>query len=170
MTEDPHEWTDEQAEALKRWQEKEDGSRHPHDLLPGGRNENDSRSNNAVSPEECAAMRRAFKADEEVTIKELAETEFDYSQTTVAEHVFARRCSHDVDEGAAESPMGSIDPDEFVEPDLCAEMREDHADIQSIKGVAQEHGKTYGQAYHHLVGRCKCSHEVPAIRDDEGDS
>lgn len=157
-------WSDDQIEAVKRWKSKGEDERHPHDLLPSGRQSH----NRGVSDEECAEMRRLFKDDESLTIKGISEQHFSYSQTTVAEHVFNRRCTHEIAEEAAESPMGPIDPDEFVTVDECREMREcywDGVDMEIVT-VRDRFGKSYGQTYHHLIGRCECDHDVPDIRHE----
>lgn len=164
-------WTDEQKEALERWAEKDRDDRHPHDLLPGGRKsegESDGEAGNGsndVQPEQCQAMRQKFKDDDDLTIKAMANHHFDFHRSTIAEHVFGRRCNHDIDEEPAESPMGDIDSGDFIQADECAEMREEWQDRREIVGVQEEFEKTYGQTYHHLVGRCKCDHDVPNIRE-----
>jgi len=157
-------WSEEQKKALKQWKQKDRSERHPHDLLP---NENQG-YNRGVTKKECREMRVTFKKDSEVTIKSMVDAEFDYSQTTIAEHVFDR-CSHDIDEEAAESPMGSIDPENFVGVQECMRMRKYYREDgnEEIVNVKEEFGKTYGQTYHHLVGRCKCEHDEPNIRSEE---
>lgn len=171
MTDPPGEWSDDQKDALRRWLDKPPSERHPHDLLPEGRisSEKSGNGKNAVSPDECAQMRQIFKA-EDITIKEMARSRFDYSRTTIAEHVFARRCSHEIDETPAESPMESIDPDEFVTADECAKMRESYHDGKGIPEVQNDFDLSYGQTYHHLSGRCKCDHGVRDIRDNPVDN
>lgn len=177
MTEDdPLAWTEEQKEALQRWSNKDNTERHPHDLLPDGRKSEREKSGNGsrngindVQAEECEKMRRTFKSEDNITIKEMAETHFSFHRSTIAEHVFGRRCNHEVDEEPAESPMSDIDSGNFVEADECAEMREMWNKVGEITDVQEAYGKTYGQTYHHLVGRCKCDHEVPNIRELEED-
>lgn len=165
-------WTEEQREALKRWSSKDSSERHPHDLLPGGRkserkneNKNSGSGANDVQPDQCEDMRTMFKDDDDMTIKEMAESHFEFHRSTIAEHVFGRRCSHDIDEEPAESPMGNIDSGDFIQADECAEMRNRWADVGEIVEVQKHFEKTYGQTYHHLVGRCKCDHDVPNIRN-----
>lgn len=171
-----HDWSDEQKEALERWSSKDNTERHPHDLLPGGRKSEQAKENgnagngaNDVQPEQCSEMRRMFKDDDELTIKAMAEGHFEFHRSTIAEHVFGRRCSHDIDEEAAESPMGNIDSGDFIQADECAEMRERWVDVREIVQVQGEFEKTYGQTYHHLVGRCKCDHDVPDIKEVKSD-
>lgn len=174
---EPGEWTDDQEEALKRWAGKDRSDRHPHDLLPGGRKsegENDSSQKadgpNDVKPEQCSEMRKMFKKNDDLTIKKMADSHFSFHRSTIAEHVFGRRCSHDVAEEPAESPMGNIDPSDFITPEDCEEMRDRYRDLREIVAVKDEYeGKSYGQVYHHLVGRCKCDHGVPDIREMEID-
>lgn len=168
---DPTDWTDKQREAIERWADKPPEDRHPNDLLPEGRKSSDEGGggSNVVSPDECAEMRRVFKQDGDLTIKAMAEQRFSYSRTTIAEHVFARRCTHEIAEPAAESPMDSIDPDEFIQPDECAEMREMYHDGAEIPEVQAAWDASYGQAYHHLAGRCTCEHDVYDIRDNPVD-
>lgn len=180
MSEEPGEWTEEQQEALERWAEKDRSDRHPHDLLPGGRKSEgegeeetpkNTNGTNDVQPGQCAEMRRMFKSDDELTIKAMAEGEFAFHRSTIAEHVFGRRCNHDIDEEPADSPMGDIDSGDFIQAEECAEMREYWQEEREIVAVQDEFEKTYGQTYHHLVGRCKCEHSVPDIRamqDDNG--
>lgn len=173
---DPNDWTEEQEDALSRWAEKDRSQRHPHDLLPGGRKSEGGGGDNAkssgmndVKPDQCRAMRRMFKQDDDLTIKSMANHDFSFHRSTIAEHVFGRRCTHDIDEEPAESPMGDIDSDDFIQADECAEMREAWQQEREIVAVQQDFEKTYGQTYHHLVGRCKCDHDVPNIkklRDD----
>lgn len=178
MTEDPYEWTEEQKEALERWAEKDRSQRHPHDLLPGGRksegdSEKKSRSStngtNDVQPEQCAAMRKMFKSNDDLTIKAIAKEEFAFHRSTIAEHVFGRRCTHDIEEEPAESPMGGIDSGDFIQAEECSEMREHWKGVGEIVSVQEDFEKTYGQTYHHLVGRCKCDHDVPNIREMQDD-
>jgi hypothetical protein len=161
MTHD--EWSDEQREAMERFNEKDSSERHPHDLLPNG----GQGYKRGVSEEECTSMRQEFK-ETDTTIKDMVGDEYDYSQTTIAEHVFDR-CNHDIEEGAAESPMGPIDPDSFVTVEECREMREFYRGEggEEITVVRDEFSNTYGQTYHHLVGRCKCEHDEPDIRSSE---
>lgn len=167
------EWTDEQKEALERWSSKDNTNRHPHDLLPGGRKGKhkegeESESNGSdVRKEQCAEMRRTFKRYEETTIKQMAENDFPFHRSTIAEHVFGRRCNHDIDEEPAESPMGDIDSGDFIQDGECAKMRETWIEVEEIVTVQERFEKTYGQTYHHLVGRCKCAHDVPNIRELE---
>lgn len=167
----PDTWTDEQREALQRWSSKDESERHPHDLLPGGRKSEQERERaagngiNDVQPDQCVEMRQMFKDDEELTIKRMAEEEFDFHRSTIAEHVFGRRCSHSVEESPAESPMGNIDSGNFIQSEECAEMRNRWDEVREIVTVQEEFEKTYGQTYHHLVGRCKCDHDVPNIRN-----
>lgn len=171
MTHD--DWTDEQREALERWGEKDRGSRHPHDLLPGGRKsekegegkQGTSDGANDVKPDQCAEMRATFKENPDLTIKSMAEDHFPFHRSTIAEHVFGRRCNHDIDEEAAESPMGDINSGDFIQADECERMRNRWMELQEIVAVQEEFEKTYGQTYHHLVGRCKCDHETPNIRE-----
>lgn len=159
-----HEWSEDQREAIERWNEKGSGERHPHDLLPNG----SQGYNRGVSEEECASMRQFFKSNPDTTIKEMVDDEFEYSQTTIAEHVF-NRCNHEIEEDAAESPMGSIDPEDFVTDDECRRMRVYYwnGGHEEITEVQAEFENTYGQTYHHLVGRCKCDHDEPDIRSEE---
>ena len=171
MTE-PDEWTDEQEEALERWAEKDRSNRHPHDLLPGGRKSEGSSNEggtqgggNDVKPEQCAEMREMFKSDGDLTIKQMAQESFDFHRSTIAEHVFGRRCNHDIDVEPADSPISDISSADFIDPEECAEMREHWTEVEEIVAVQDEFDKTYGQTYHHLVGRCKCDHEVPDIRE-----
>lgn len=174
MSEEPDEWTEEQEEALERWAEKDRSERHPHDLLPGGRKSDAEKEEerqvtqegtNDVKPEQCVEMRRLFKRNDELTIKQMAENEFGFHRSTIAEHAFGRRCNHEIDEEPAESPMGDIDSGDFIQADECADMRNAWKDKRKIVAVQEEFEKTYGQTYHHLVGRCKCDHEVPDIRE-----
>lgn len=162
MTHD--EWSDDQAEAIERWQSKDRSERHPHDLLPNG----NQGYNRGVSENECGEMRQQFKSNSDITIKDMVGDDFDYSQTTIAEHVFDR-CNHNIEEDPAESPMGSIDPDDFVTDEQCRDMRDFYwgKGDGEITEVRDEFEKTYGQTYHHLVGRCKCDHNVPDIRTQE---
>lgn len=169
-------WTEEQREALERWAEKDSSERHPHDLLPGGRkSENEAEEEvsesgwNDVKAEQCAEMRRMFKDSDSLTIKEMAENHYPFHRSTIAEHVFGRRCNHSIEVEPAESPMGDIDSGDFIEVEECAEMRERWVEVREIVTVQEEFEKTYGQTYHHLVGRCKCDHEVPDIRTVEED-
>lgn len=156
-------WTDDQEEAMSRWLEKDESERHPHDLLPNGGRGYDR----GVTQGECGDMRRRFKSDSDITIKSMVDDPFDYSQTTIAEHVFGR-CNHEIEEGEAESPMGTIDSDDFVSDDECAQMRRFYwqGGDEEITEVRDEFENTYGQTYHHLVGRCKCDHGEPNIRSD----
>lgn len=161
MTDD--DWTDEQREAINRWNEKDRENRHPHDLLPNG----SQGYNRGVSDDECASMRVYFKNHADTTIKSMVDTEFEYSQTTIAEHVFDR-CNHNIEEEPAESPMGSIDADDFVTDAQCASMRRFYWNDgdEEITAVEAKFDKTYGQVYHHLVGRCQCDHDQVDIRSD----
>lgn len=172
MSEEPGEWTDEQQEALERWASKDSSQRHPHDLLPGGRKgEQEKKSGekkesaNDVTPEQCEDMRVMFKNNPELTIKAMAEDHYSFHRSTIAEHVFGRRCNHDIDEEPADSPMGDIDSGSFVQPEECSDMREYWMESREIVSVQEEFDLTYGQTYHHLVGRCKCDHEVPNIKE-----
>ena len=167
----PGEWTDEQREALERWSDKDRTDRHPHDLLPGGRKsegeeeeEEPGSGANDVKAAQCVEMRQMFKENDELTIKQMAQEHFSFHRSTIAEHVFGRRCNHDIDEEPAESPMGDIDSGDFIQADECAEMRETWIAEREIVTVQEEFDKTYGQTYHHLVGRCKCEHDIPNIR------
>lgn len=167
---DPLDFTDDQKEALERWRDKDQTQRHPHDLLPDGRkSEGESKSDssgsaNDVQPEQCTEMRKMFKENEDLTIKSMASDHFSFHRSTIAEHVFGRRCNHDIEEEAAESPMGDIDSSDFIQADECAEMRKEWKGVREIVTVKDRFEKTYGQTYHHLVGRCKCDHDVPSIR------
>lgn len=164
----PHEWTDEQREALDRWRDKDPAERHPHDLLPEGRRSDDDGDETGevygVTDEECGEMRRLYKDTDDLTIKAMSEDHFSYSRTTIAEHVFDRRCSHDIIEDPAVPPSetGSR-PSKFVTPGECAEMRETYHDGSEIPEVQAEYGTSYAQAYHHLAGRCRCDHEIEDI-------
>jgi len=164
-------WTEEQREALERFRDKKRSQRHPHDLLPGGRksddedDDDDSSGASDVQPEQCSQMREMFKAESDLTIKGMAQEHFSFHRSTVAEHVFGRRCNHDIDVEPAESSMGNIDSSEFIQADECAEMRETWTELGEIVAVQEEYEKSYGQTYHHLVGRCKCDHDVPNIRE-----
>lgn len=162
MTND--EWSEDQREAIERWNDKDSDERHPHDLLPNG----SQGYNRGVTEEECREMRQFFKSNPDTTIKMMVEGRFEYSQTTIAEHVF-NRCNHRIDESAAESPMGSIDPEDFVTDDECRRMRVFYRDggEEEIVIVQEEFGNTYGQTYHHLVGRCKCDHDEDDIRQED---
>lgn len=157
-------WSEEQIKALKRWKEKDQSERHPHDLLPNG----SQGYNRGVSEDECEEMRQRFKDEPDTTVKDMVDDEYEYSQTTVAEHVFDR-CNHTIEEEAAESPMGSIDPDDFVTVEECSRMRRYYREEagEEIVNVQEEFENTYGQTYHHLVGRCKCDHEEDNIRSED---
>lgn len=152
-------WSDEQIEAIKRWKSKSETERHPHDLLPGGRKSHER----GMTEKECKWLRETFES-RDTTITELS-GECEYSETAIAEHVFGRRCHHDHDVSACDSPMGSIDSDEFVGADECAQMRQFFYDTSGceIKTVQHQFGTSYGQAYHHLMGRCKCDNDLEPI-------
>lgn len=159
------EWTADQKEALKRWSGKDKSDRHPHDLLPSEEEDTEEKSSQTlVSSEECAEMRRFFKSNN-TSIKRMAEHHFEYSRTTIAEHVFDRRCSHDIDEEPVASPSDELNPENYTKSDECSKMREMYHEVQSIPAVQEEFDKSYGQAYHHLAGRCKCKHNTPNIHD-----
>lgn len=160
---DDEEWSEKQKEAVERWNQKDRSERHPHDLLPNG----SQGYQRGVTESECAEMRRRFK-NRDITIKSMVENPYDYSQTTIAEHVF-NRCNHSIEEEPAESPMGPINSENFVEEQECAEMREYYwgQGDEEIVNVKEEFENTYGQTYHHLVGRCKCDHEKSNIRSEE---
>jgi len=157
-------WSDEQREAIDRWNDKDQSERHPHDLLPNGSQGYDR----GVGEDECASMRQFFKSHPDKTIKSMVEVEFEYSQTTIAEHVF-NRCNHSIEEEPADSPMGTIDPEDFVTNQQCADMRSFYfgEGDEEITNVEAQFDKTYGQVYHHLVGRCKCDHDQVDIRSVE---
>jgi hypothetical protein len=157
-------WSDEQREAVNRWQNKDSSERHPHDLLPNGSQGYDR----GVSEEECASMRELFKQQPENTVKSMVGSEFDYSETTIGEHVFDR-CNHEIAESPADSPMGTIDPDDFVTDQECATMRSYYFSDgdEEITNVEARFDKSYGQVYHHLVGRCTCDHDESDIRSVE---
>lgn len=154
-------WTDEQQEAINRWNEKDRSERHPHDLLP----DTGQGYDRGVTEEQCIAMRDLFKQDDR-TVKSMVDTEFDYKQTTIAEHIFGR-CNHSVNATPADSPMGNMDADKFVTVEECRNMREYYYNEghEEITEVEAHFDKTYGQVYHHLVARCKCEHGQPGIRD-----
>jgi hypothetical protein len=158
----PMEWSDDQKEALKRWSDKDKSERHPHDLLPSDEEEKKKPRQSLVTAEECADMRSFFKTNN-TNIKQMAEHHFEYSRTTIAEHVFNRRCSHDIDEEPVESPSDDVNPANYTKADECAEMREMYQEVRSIPVIQEEFDKTYAQAYHHLAGRCKCKHNTPNI-------
>lgn len=159
------EWSEDQIEAMERWKDKDQSERHPNDLLPNGSQGYDR----GVSEEECGEMRNHFKSEDGITVKSMVGDRFDYSQTTIAEHVF-NRCNHIIDVEPAESPMGSIDSSEFVTEEECADMRRFYygEGDGEITNVRDKFDNTYGQTYHHLIGRCKCNHEMSDIRSVEG--
>lgn len=153
------EWSDEQIEAIERWKSKSEVERHPHDLLPGGRKSHER----GMTEDECRWLRNQFES-RDTTVTELSDS-CEYSETAIAEHVFGRRCHHEHDVPPCDSPMGSINPDEFIQAQECAQMRTFffETDNCEIKNVQHQFGTSYGQAYHHLMGRCKCDNDVDPI-------
>lgn len=155
-------WSDEQREALERWSEKDPSDRHPRDLIPGDDEPTTNSGSPEVTDEECASMRRRFKASDDITIRGMSESgEFSYGRNTIARHVFNREdCSHDIDEEPAEEQIDQRPKDEQVQPGECAEMRKSFQDGLTVVQVKEEFEMTYDQTYYHIVGRCKCDNDV----------
>jgi hypothetical protein len=114
-----------------------------------------------ITADECADLRKYYKQDPELSVKELT-TAYDSSKSTVHKHLRGR-CTHIVDEDA----VGRM----TITADVCRKMRRSFKrdPRRSVARIARRFDTSRPTADYHIFGRCACDHgeDAAARRGDE---